>query len=163
MNDKDGHELKFEKVRPTFSRYNCKNYQLWLVLRDVICSNLLHNSTRVFFVRIKALCNDFRTELAWKSNILFNKASLSTTYTRFKATESNETEFYCQKKELIATIHLVAGCCCCLFQFPDASFRQLHLLYYILIPPQTHNDRKIIVDGIYKCGFGQRLNSSRYT
>ena len=64
MNDKDGHGLKFDKVRPTFSCYNCKNYQLRLVLPDVICLNLLHNSTRVFFVRIKALCNDFSTELA---------------------------------------------------------------------------------------------------
>ena len=138
MNDKDGHGLKFEKVRPTFSRYNCKNYQLRLVLPDVICLNLLHNSTQVFFVRVKAQCNDFRTELAWNSNILFNKASLSTTYTRFTATASNETEFYCQKKGLIATIHLVAGCCRCLFQFPDASFHQLQLLFLRLnVPPNA--------------------------
>ena len=107
MNDKDGHGLKFDKVRPTFSCYNCKNYQLWLVLPDVICLNLLHNSTRVFFVRIKALCNDFRTELAWKSNIPFNKASLSTTYTHLKSTASNEAEFYCQKKR--ANCHHSSG------------------------------------------------------
>ena len=50
MNDKDGHGLKFDKVRPTFSCYNCKNYQLRLVLPNVICLNLLHNSTRVFFL-----------------------------------------------------------------------------------------------------------------
>ena len=63
MNDKDGDELKFKKVR-TFSCYNCKNYQLWMVPPNVTCLNLLHNSTRVFFVRVKALCNDFRTQLA---------------------------------------------------------------------------------------------------
>ena len=55
------------------------NLQKWpkkLILSTPWWTHLIyffHNSTGAFCIRLRALSNDFNTELAWNNNILFNK------------------------------------------------------------------------------------------
>ena len=76
MNGKDGKELKFYKVGPIFSSSTAmppkidkkKIWLLFLHKTGLIASSKLY--TRAFCVWVKALNNDFSTELTSNSNIL---------------------------------------------------------------------------------------------
>ena len=66
---RDGHLLKLEKRLANFSKFNAmpaksrqKNYYCYCSLIECV-SNPIHNFTGAFCVYVKALSNDFNTEL----------------------------------------------------------------------------------------------------
>ena len=74
MDGKDGKELKFYKVGPIFSSSTAMppkidKKKIWLLYKTcLIASSKLY--TRAFCVWVKALNNNFSTELTSNSNIL---------------------------------------------------------------------------------------------
>ena len=75
MDGKDGKELKFYKVGPIFSSSTVMppkidKKKIWLLFNKtgLIASSKLY--TRAFCVWVKALNNDFSTELTSNNNIL---------------------------------------------------------------------------------------------
>ena len=72
---KDGYGFKLDKVRPILSSFNDVTTKITKKLNTVSAPwwNLfLYNATGAFRVWIKALSNDFRTELTQNNNILQN-------------------------------------------------------------------------------------------
>ena len=72
---KDGYRFKLDKVRPILSSFNDVTAKIIKKLSMVSApwwSLFLYNATGAFRVWIKALSNDFRTELTQNNNILQN-------------------------------------------------------------------------------------------